>query len=282
MKLLTYYKIYYEHRIKKANILLKLYIYLIIPFRYFYNLIYLPRKKNLDLAENQNRSLRNLDLSSLFDYFNSDKGESFEDQYIQPFKRTKKKIKGHGYAKYYEENFKNFKNQSISLLEIGSFHGNAAAAFFFYFDKAKIYSGDIFPDLFRYKSKRIFSFYVNSSDEISIKNNILNNNLQFEIIIEDASHSLKDQIISLFMLFKSLKSKGIFIIEELDFPDTRDDMNLNKEKTTLKKILNCIINNKDFYSKYISKEEKEYFLHNYESIDIYKGNFNEVAIIKKK
>ena len=106
--------------------------------------------------------------------------------------------------------------------------------------------------------------------------------MQFEIIIEDASHCLKDQIISLFMLFKSLKSKGIFIIEELDFPDTRDDMNLNKEKTTLKKILNCIINNKDFYSKYISKEEKEYFLHNYESIDIYKGNFNEVAIIKKK
>ena len=105
--------------------------------------------------------------------------------------------------------------------------------------------------------------------------------MQFEIIIEDASHCLKDQIISLFMLFKSLKSKGIFIIEELDFPDTRDDMNLNKEKTTLKKILNCIINNKDFYSKYISKEEKEYFLHNYESIDIYKGNFNEVAIIKK-
>ena len=45
MKLLTYYKIYYEHRIKKANILLKLYIYLIIPFRYFYNLIYLQEKK---------------------------------------------------------------------------------------------------------------------------------------------------------------------------------------------------------------------------------------------
>ena len=58
----------------------------------------------------------------------------------------------------------------------------------------------------------------------------------FDIIIEDAGHSLKDQIISLFMLFKKLNSGGLFIIEELDFPDTRRDMN-NNEKPTLREIL---------------------------------------------
>ena len=30
---------------------------------------------------------------------------------------------------------------------------------------------------------------------------------------------LKDQIISLFMLFKTLQSGGLFIIEEIDFPE---------------------------------------------------------------
>ena len=39
----------------------------------------------------------------------------------------------------------------------------------------------------------------------------------------------KDQIISLFMLFKKLNQGGFFIIEELDFPETRKDMNLYNE-----------------------------------------------------
>ena len=36
------------------------------------------------------------------------------------------------------------------------------------------------------------------------------------------------------MLFKKLNSGGLFIIEELDFPDTRKDMNLMNEKPTLR------------------------------------------------
>ena len=49
---------------------------------------------------------------------------------------------------------------------------------------------------------------------------------------------MKDQIISLFMLFKILSPKGIFICEELDFPETRKDMNINNEYPDLKNILN--------------------------------------------
>ena len=59
-------------------------------------------------------------------------------------------------------------------------------------------------------------------------------------------------------------------------------MNINNEKITLKKILNLIIENKDFNSKYISKKHKEYFLKNFKDIKIYKGNFNEIAFITKK
>ena len=104
----------------------------------------------------------------------------------------------------------------------------------------------------------------------------------FDIIIEDASHSLKDQIISLFLLFKKIKSGGLFIVEELDFPDTRKDMNLNNEKPTLREIFKKIKKNESFDSKYILPEDKKYFLKNYSDIEIFKGNFNEIAIIKKK
>ena len=93
---------------------------------------------------------------------------------------------------------------------------------------------------------------------------------------------MKDQIISLFLLFKKLKPGGLFIVEELDFPDTRKDMNLNNEKPTLREILNQIKNNISFDSKYVSPEDKKYFLDNFSSIEIFIGNFNEIAIIKKK
>ena len=111
---------------------------------------------------------------------------------------------------------------------------------------------------------------------------MLNNEVDFEIIIEDAGHSLKDQIISLFLLFRKIKSKGLFITEELDFPDTRQDMNINNEKPSLRNILLSVKEKKNFNSKYIAEDDKRYFLENYDSIEIFKGNMNEISIIKKK
>jgi hypothetical protein len=282
MKFKTFYKIFYEHRVKKANILLKIYLFFILPFKYSYNLFYVPEKVDLDRLEKKNSDLLKQDLNYLFDYFNSDKGNFFENQYAQPSKRNKEKIQAHGYGNFYNKHFKKIKDKKLNILEIGSFYGNASASLFFYFKNSFLYAADIFPDLFRYKSKRICNFFVNSAEEISIKQNIINIPVRFDIIIEDASHSLKDQIISLFLLFKKINSGGLFIVEELDFPDIRKDMNLKNEKPTLREIIQKIKKDENFDSKYILPEDKEYFLNNLSDIEVYKGNFNEIAIIKKK
>ena len=282
MKFKTFYKLFYAHRVKKAKNLLKIYLVVILPFKYLYNLPFVPPKINLDKLEKKKSDLFNKDLNYLFDYFNTDKGNFYQNQYAQPSKRKREKIKAHGYGKFYESYFKNFKDKELNILEIGSFYGNASASFFFYFKNSFLYAADIYTDLFRYNSKRMQNFYVDSSEEKSIQENIINKKIEFDIIIEDAGHSLKDQIISLFLLFKKLKSGGLFIVEELDFPDTRKDMNLNNEKPTLREILNQIKNNISFDSKYISPEDKKYFLDNFSSIEIFIGNFNEIAIIKKK
>ena len=55
---------------------------------------------------------------------------------------------------------------------------------------------------------------------------------------------LKDQIISLFILFKNLKPGGFFIIEEIDFPEKREDMRVNQEFPDLKTILKRICSKK--------------------------------------
>ena len=283
MKLQTFYKIYYKHRIIKANLLLKIYLLFVIPIKYFLNLPYLKKKLNLENYSQNNKFLFEKNLNFLFEFFESDKGEKFVNQYNQPMKRDSNlRIQGHNYAKFYDEFFFEKKNKELNILEIGSFYGNAAAALYFYFKNAKIYSADIFPDLFSYSSDRIKNFYVDSSSEKSITQNILKKDKKFEIIIEDACHAYKDQIISLFMLFPILSSGGIFITEELDFPDTRTDMNLNNEKPTLRDILLSIKSGENFENPLISKDQKDYFLKNFDKISILKGNHNEIAIIKKK
>ena len=84
------------------------------------------------------------------------------------------------------------------------------------------------------------------------------------------------------MLFKILNPGGYFIVEEIDFPEKRDDMRINQDLPDLKTILTKINLNQDFKSRYISEDEKKYFLSNFEKITFYNGNFNEFVIIKKK
>ena len=282
MKLTTFYKIYYRHRIKKASFVLKIYLIITVFFKYIFNWFYLPKKKNLDHYSKINQNLFFKDLNYLCEYFNSDKGEKFKNQYAKPSKQDNKKIIAHGYAKIYEKYLKELKEKNLNIIELGSFYGNASAAFYFYFKNSQIYSADINPDMYLYRSKRLHNFFTDTSSRSSIEKNILKKNIQFDLIIEDASHMLKDQIISLFILFKNLKSGGFFIVEEIDFPEKREDMRAGQEFPDLKTILNKIINKENFNSKYINENEKNYFLENFDTIKFYTGNINEIAIIKKK
>ena len=218
----------------------------------------------------------------LFQHFNSDKGKLYRNQYQKPIKRSNELISGHEYHNYYENFLKKKKDNKITILELGSFHGNSTAAFFFYFKYSQIYAGDIFPDLFRYHSNKINNFFVDTSSEESIQKNILSKKIFYDLIIEDAGHFFKDQIISVFLLFRILKEKGIFVVEELDFPNIRKDMNIKNERPSLKEILKLVKADKEFNSSYVSKEDKEYFINNVSNISIFKGRFNEIAFIEKK
>ena len=48
------------------------------------------------------------------------------------------------------------------------------------------------------------------------------------------------------MLFPKVESGGYFIIEELDFPETREDMRIDNHAPDLKTILLSILEKKDF------------------------------------
>ncbi len=282
MNLKTFYKIYYKHRFKKASLILKIYLVFSVFIKYLINLFYIQKIVNLDNLGLKKNCLYEKNLNFLFEYFNSDKGEQHINQYAQPFKRKNDKIIAHGYAKIYENLFKPKKSDHLKILEIGSFYGNASAALFFYFKKSFIYSADINPDMYKYKGSRLKNFFADTSLRDSINKNILEKNIEFDIVIEDASHMLKDQIISLFMIFPKIKKGGIFIVEEIDFPEKREDMRINQAKPDLKTILKKVLSKEDFKSDYIQDKEKDYFIKNVDSIEFFTGNINEIAIVKKK
>ena len=148
MKFKTFVLIYQLHRIQKANLLRKIYIILILPFIYLINKFFYPKIVDLDSYALKNDYLFKKDLSFLFQFFNSDKGEFFYNQYQKPLKKEEKLISGHCYHSFYERYFTSKKKNNLNILELGSFKGNASAALFFYFKNANIFSGDIFPDLF--------------------------------------------------------------------------------------------------------------------------------------
>ena len=278
----TFYKIYYKHRFKKASLIFKIYLSFAVLVKYLINLFYMQKLVNIDNLSLKKNYLYEKNLNFLFEYFNSDKGEQYINQYTQPFKRKNDKTIAHGYAKIYENLFKSKKNDNLDILEIGSFYGNASAALSLYFKNSLIYSADINPDMYKYKGSRLKNFFVDSSSRESINKNILEKKLEFDIIIEDASHMLKDQIISLFMIFPKIKKGGIFIVEEIDFPEKREDMRIGQVKPDLKTILKKVLTKEDFNSDYIQDKEKDYFLKNVDSIEFFNGNTNEIAIVKKK
>lgn len=147
MKFKSFYEIYYAHRIKKAKFLNKIFIIIAFPINYFINKILFQKIVNLDLYQRENMDLFNLDLNSLFKKFNSDKGEQFINQYQKPIHQNKSYINGHEYHSFYEKFLRDKKDKHIKILELGSFKGNATAAFFFYF-KMQVFSLAIYTLIF--------------------------------------------------------------------------------------------------------------------------------------
>ncbi len=162
---------------------------------YYKKLIFKLKKKiDLDNVSNNQKSL-----NELFNFYGTDKGTNVTNPYN---KKSDEKF-GHGFAKFYEMHFSNFKNEKINFLEIGTWEGASIASFAKYFINANLLGLDR-NFKFKYKSKRI-NFYncdtTNEKDLTRIKKEIKNK--KFKVIIDDGSHLLNDIIHNLkfFLIF---------------------------------------------------------------------------------
>ena len=225
------------------------------------NLLFKLKKKiNIDNDNN----FKNSSLDHLFNYYNTDKGSVFNNNI------------GSGFSKFYEKHLNKFKNDKINILEIGSYNGASAAAFVKYFPNSKIYCLDINLRNFIYKSKKIFPFGIDSSNNkmlLSFLNKIdfFDKIKFFDIIIDDGSHMLSDQLFSLDYFYQHVKKKGFYIIEDYCFPEYFEHKNDVKEYK-VSEVISFINNGAKFSSKIITDKTIKEINTTVKNIHVYKGN----------
>lgn len=115
---------------------------------------------------------------------------------------------------FYENCFEKYKNEKISLLEIGIQGGASLKMWNEYFlNNERIVGIDISEDNVHVDYKNIPKVTYIYGDAYS--DEILNDDLKFDIIIDDGPHTLNSQICFIEKYLPKLKCGGILIIEDV-------------------------------------------------------------------
>jgi len=113
---------------------------------------------------------------------------------------------------------------------------------------------------------------------------------EYDIIIDDGSHNIYDQTITLSSFFKSLRSGGIYVLEDLHSSIEVNDPVKTKiwgwgepGFITPLEMLEHFIETGEIISDYLNEDEKEYLKNNIKSAEIFKIKETSItSIIVKK
>jgi len=192
----------------------------------------------------------------------------------------------HGYAPMYDKILDKWRNKNIRMLEIGvcmeyTNGGQSVNMWYEYFTNASIYTFD-YADMKHIQNDRVFFFQGDQSDRSALTN-MYNHfgSKEFDFILEDGSHNHDHQMISLGHLFKYVKSKGYYILEDISIPEHAVCCIRNDD--TYKAIKNYIDTGK-MTSEHITDEERDYLENNIKHIEIFHDiqDAYATAIITKK
>lgn len=124
---------------------------------------------------------------------------------------------GHTYTPYYHGLFKNRRESVKKVLEIGILSGASLFMWRDYFPNAEIYGIDI--QAIELDSPRIHCFKYDQTDAKQLQSFIDTAGDNFDLIVDDGSHRSNDQIFTANFLRKYLSSVGIYVIEDVRFPN---------------------------------------------------------------
>lgn len=123
----------------------------------------------------------------------------------------------HGFIDVYEKHFSVKREVVQSVLEIGVYKGDSLKMWADYFPNAKILGCDIISYSLNAFGNRINTYVVNQESRKSILDflSFLGDKTKFDIIIDDGCHTMEGQQTSLAILWSTLSSGGIYVVEDL-------------------------------------------------------------------
>ena len=125
------------------------------------------------------------------------------------------KIRHHGYHRFYGWFLSELRGKHVELLEIGLNHLGSVSLWKAYFHNGVSINGiDIdektsdFPDVYCHK--------VDQGDEAQLRAFAEKMASRFDVIIDDGSHVPNHQMLTLQILWSSLRAGGVYIIEDIE------------------------------------------------------------------
>jgi hypothetical protein len=169
-------------------------------------------------------------------------------------------FQGESYLDVYDRIFAPLRLEHINLLELGVWQGKSLRMWRKYFVNANIHGVDINPDILNYDFTGCTAHLI-SQDDMDLLHHISKFYGGWDIVIDDASHLNHLTEKSFNILWKFVKPKGYYIIEDLrasyedlsDTPEHWNGVNLHPEKQNrnnnrgvLDKLFSEIIRNIDY------------------------------------
>jgi cephalosporin hydroxylase len=219
-----------------------------------------------------------LSLDDIANKYCTDKGTDYKGETV------------HGYAPIYERYLQKWRDEPIRMLEVGicmegTVGGHSVRMWSEYFEKASIYTFDIVdmsknPAITECERVKFFKGDQGKSEDLNLMYSEFGNK-SFDFILEDGSHQVHHQMISLGVLFKYVSSGGYYILEDMSIPGIKNCCVMNDP---VYEMLQDFKNNGIIETPFISFEDKKYLVEHIASVDIYHDikDKTAVAIITKK
>jgi hypothetical protein len=121
----------------------------------------------------------------------------------------------HSYGPLYEELLTPLRETVADVLEIGIAAGGSLRAWREYFPRTTVHGLDINSDsLFEEDRIRTYLAHQANYDQLTAALG----DLTFDFIVDDGSHKLSHQVMSLFLLLPRLRPGGLYVVEDLQDP----------------------------------------------------------------
>lgn len=192
----------------------------------------------------------------------------------------------HGYCDFYETMLDPIRRSARNVIEIGVWHGASLKMWRDYFQGAQITGMDVDPACVKYEGDRIG---IVIGDQTK-REDLAKLPAGADLIVDDGSHFMDAQQISLGFLFQRLRPGGYYILEDLHTSflhgtnegDAYDNFGVAPagENATIK-VIEALAAGQPAASQYMTADELAYLNANVESCLIY-GRKSMTCVIRKR